>query len=55
MNEPNLLETLKQALDLLHKFRNEPETVQIYSRDVDPVIHNLRVWYYTIKDGFDGK
>ena len=45
----DIIATLKAANELIHLFRNEPNSVTNYARQVDPVINALRIATYEME------
>lgn len=43
INLKDAQDVMLQAHDLIYKFRNDPDSIVSNARDVDPVLHDLRV------------
>ncbi len=50
-----ILDAMIAANELLHAFRNEPKTITNNARQVDPVIHDLRVAIFELEEKIKGE
>jgi hypothetical protein len=54
MNYQSLKKVLDDANDLIHGYRNNPGHIMNNARQVDPVIHRIRVAIYEIEQKIKG-
>ena len=54
MNTATILEVMRKANDLIHDFRNNPESITNNARQVEPVISALRVAIYELEEKLKG-